>query len=1059
MSQSAARDDPVRQPERPPTRPSADAAFVSRETGERLDALLDLTQTGEWEWNFATDTIAWSPGLGPLHGRPRGWAPVGYDDFRELVHADDWPSLDRAVRRARSDGVGYELDFRVVFPDGALRWLWTRAEVVPGDGGRLVGVTRDITERRRREDTELFVARASQVLLTRTSADVALQRLCELTASAVVDWCLVQEVAGGAPTAILAVAHRDPELAPLIRAVHEHHTASGNELDLRSAAIRSASTTRVPLQEVGEELIVPVTSEGQGVIALLILGRAKSLGFDIQDIALAEALGRRTGLGLERLRLLEAERRSARRTEALQEVTARLSAAATAEEVLKVAIEDGLAIIGASGGSIAYPDGESVMRRVTAGYAANDASNRWTTVPLDSDLPGPQAARTGVAVWLPDREEAEKRFPLLADVFANTSWRSLCALPLPVGSGRGFLVAFFDESRAFNPDDRAFTEAIITLCTQALERARLLDATARARDVARRLQAVTAAFSAAATPDEVGAAVVDDGLAAVRADAILAYLVAGEELNLVASAGYDERTTAHWASIPLSADVPVTEAVRRSETLVFASPAEVKLRFPLLANVDEPRGARPSIIAPLVSNGVTQGAIAVSFPADHAVDEDDLALVHSFARLSAQAFDRARVLENERVVSDRLGRLQRVTELLGGAMTVNEVAAIVIDQGVAELHGAAGALVLATGDDALETVRSVGYGDQLQALYRRFGPGDPLVAARVFATGRPLWVESLAEMEATYAEQELLLDPHLEAEAIVPLRVAGKTIGVLIVSFEGPRRLEGAEREVLLTLGRQCAQAIANAQVFERDHRIAVELQRALLPGPLVVPQNVTVAVRYLSGSAEADVGGDWYDLVERPDGRLGGSVGDVAGKGVLAASRMGQLRTAQRAHSLEGLSPAAVVSRINTLVEATESFLATVVAFDLDPASGDLRYCIAGHLPPVLLEANGRSRFVRGGESMPLGVGPDTSFAEGQIRLEPGDAIIFYTDGLVERPRVGLDDALERLRRSLEGRVGESVEHLLEHLLATLVGEPALTGRAALHDDVALLGLQRFRR
>jgi serine phosphatase RsbU (regulator of sigma subunit) len=1023
------------------------------DTTARLDALLDATQTGEWAWDFATGEITWSPTLGPLHGKPRGWAPADYEEWKALIHPEDLPALDEAAQRARDTGAGYELEFRAAVPDGSIRWLWTRAGIVRDGEERLVGVTRDVTDRRRRDDTERFISRASQVLLATTSADAALQQLCDLAAAEVADWCLVQQVSDKRPADVLAVSHRDPGRTDAIRALHEREPLPENATEEPLADVISTRTTaRVVLSEIGTELVAPVLSEGRHVSALLVLGNApSSRRLDEHDVALAEALGRRTAVALERLRLLEAERGAARRTEALQRVGALLSAAATAEDVLRVAIEAGLATIGASGGSIAYPQrGVAAMRRVTAGYSPEDAAGAWDTVPFDAELPGPQAARTGAAVWLTDRENAEQEFPLLLEVFAHTPWGSLCALPLAVGVRRGFFVAFFDDPREFGPDDRAFTEAIVTLCAQALERARLLDETAHARDVARRLQALTAALSAAATPEDVCAAVLSAGLEAIGAEGALIYVREGADARLVASVGFDDEISAAWSSIPTDARVPVSDVLATGDTVVFSSPEDAKRRYPALADTPERHGARPSVLVPMGVGASTTGALCVSFATVHVVEDDDVVFVQAVGRLCAQALERARLLEAERVTSERLERLQAVTALLGSAMTVDEVARIVVHEGVAAVDASAGALVLALDDGSLETVSAVGYSDDVLELYRRFAPTDPVVAARVYREGRPLWVESLEEMEADYPAHELALDPHLEAEAFIPLRLAGGTLGVLMISFEGARSLAADERELLLTLARQCAQAVANARVFERDHRIAEQLQRALLPPSLEVPYEGCVAVRYLCGSAEADVGGDWYDLALRPDGRLGGSVGDVAGKGVLAASRMGQLRTVQRAHSVDGLSPSAVASRLNGLVEATDSFFATLVAFDLDQDSGELRYCSAGHLPPLLLTADGRCEFLSGGESLPLGVAADTSYEEARTVLEHGDLVLFYTDGLVERPGLGIDEALERLCETVVRLHGCDPEELLNRLLGDLVGNRLL------QDDVAVLVLQR---
>jgi GAF domain-containing protein len=312
--------------------------------------------------------------------------------------------------------------------------------------------------------------------------------------------------------------------------------------------------------------------------------------------------------------MLEAERGAARRTEALQRVGALLSAAATAEDVLRVAIEAGLATIGASGGSIAYSQrGATSMRRVTAGYSPEDAAGNWETVPFDAELPGPQAARSGTAVWLPDRNEAERQFPLLREVFAHTPWGSLCALPLAVGLRRGFFVAFFDHPREFGPDDRAFTEAIVTLCAQALERARLLDETAHARDVARRLQMLTAALSAAATPDDVYAAVLSAGLEAAGAEAALIYVREGRDARLVASAGFDDEVSAAWGSIPADAPLPVTDVLATGDTVVFASADDATRRYPALGDIATRHGARPTVLAPMGVGHAMTGVLCASF--------------------------------------------------------------------------------------------------------------------------------------------------------------------------------------------------------------------------------------------------------------------------------------------------------------------------------------------------------------------------------------------------------------------------------------------------------------
>jgi anti-sigma regulatory factor (Ser/Thr protein kinase) len=210
------------------------------------------------------------------------------------------------------------------------------------------------------------------------------------------------------------------------------------------------------------------------------------------------------------------------------------------------------------------------------------------------------------------------------------------------------------------------------------------------------------------------------------------------------------------------------------------------------------------------------------------------------------------------------------------------------------------------------------------------------------------------------------------------------------------------------------------------------------------------VAARYLPAAAEAEVGGDLYDVIPLPGGGVGLVMGDVAGKGLAAASMVGQLRSALRAYALEGHPPARVVDQLNRLfwTELGESQMATLLFVVLDPADGSVRWVNAGHLPPLILSIGEPPRFLEGGRSVPLGVMPFPSFDEMSFRLEPGATLVLYTDGLVERPGANIDDGLAQLPRILaEGSVSPS--ELCDRLLGELVPEGGAT------DDVAVLALR----
>jgi PAS domain S-box-containing protein len=301
-----------------------------------------------------------------------------------------------------------------------------------------------------------------------------------------------------------------------------------------------------------------------------------------------------------------------------------------------------------------------------------------------------------------------------------------------------------------------------------------------------------------------------------------------------------------------------------------------------------------------------------------------------------------------------------------------------------------------------------------------------------------IWVAE--SREATLAGADALIG--------VPLLAEGEVTGVLVAGAAPPREFGDEDLTLLRLAAERVGLAIAHARVYEREHRIAETLQRSLLPDRLPDLPGLEVAARYLPAASEAEVGGDWYDVIPIAGGAVGLVMGDVAGKGLAGASMVGRLRSALRAYALEGHDGGRVVERLNRLLwtEAEESQMATMLYVIVDPAASTVRWVNAGHPPPLVL-SRGRSRYLEGDASVPLGVLPFPTYHEITARLEPGDALILYTDGLVERPGDHLDHGLEQLAAAVREAPADP-QGLLDHLLATLVP----SGGAA--DDVALLTL-----
>lgn len=223
--------------------------------------------------------------------------------------------------------------------------------------------------------------------------------------------------------------------------------------------------------------------------------------------------------------------------------------------------------------------------------------------------------------------------------------------------------------------------------------------------------------------------------------------------------------------------------------------------------------------------------------------------------------------------------------------------------------------------------------------------------------------------------------------------------------------------ETLTAVGQQAGLALERARLFERSARVANTLQESLLGGATPTDPRFAAAQVYLPGVEGLVVGGDWYDLFLAEDDLLSIVVGDVVGRGLAAASAMGQLRSAVRAVAGPKVGPGRLFGRLDRFVDQVEAAsFATIVYAELDLDTGVLTYACAGHPPPLLIPASGVPQLLWGGRSTPLGAFVDAlDREEEQIQLAPGDRLLLYTDGLVERRERDLDAGLDLLRNTAQ--------------------------------------------
>ncbi|MFD7630019.1 SpoIIE family protein phosphatase [Streptomyces sp. NPDC059851] len=290
-----------------------------------------------------------------------------------------------------------------------------------------------------------------------------------------------------------------------------------------------------------------------------------------------------------------------------------------------------------------------------------------------------------------------------------------------------------------------------------------------------------------------------------------------------------------------------------------------------------------------------------------------------------------------------------------------------------------------------------------------------------------------------------LLTAGVHSFMMVPLVARDLVLGVATLYRMRPIGPFGSDDVVLAgELAARAAISIDNARLYQHEHETAVLLQRSMLPQHITAPTGIEVAHRYLPASDINEVGGDWYDVLQLPDGRAALLIGDVMGHGMPAAAVMGRLSASVRALGRLDLPPTDMLHQLEAaLADLAEPMLATFLYVTCDPRTGECTVTRAGHPPPVAVQPDGSAWVVSTPPGVPLGVG-GIDFTTTRLPLQPGSLLVLYTDGLIEARGTDIDDRLGELTRLLA-----EPERPLDHLCDTLV-----TGLvpASADDDIAIL-------
>ncbi len=372
--------------------------------------------------------------------------------------------------------------------------------------------------------------------------------------------------------------------------------------------------------------------------------------------------------------------------------------------------------------------------------------------------------------------------------------------------------------------------------------------------------------------------------------------------------------------------------------------------------------------------------------------------------------------------------LSELLERIRGSLGVDTAAVLLLDED-------RGALVARAARGLEEEVRQ---GVQVP-LARGF-------AGRVAAEARPMIIEDLDHAEVV---NPILRQRGIRSMLGVPVHVEGRVIGVMHIGTLVQRHFDEDDVALLQLAADRAALAIDNARISEQ-RAVTEIMQRTLLPDALPQIPGLRFSAKYLPADSGIKVGGDWYDVFPLPDGRVAFVIGDVVGRGVLAASVMAEIRTALRAYMVEGHELVGVLALLNELlVSMGRRRGATLSILEFDPEAQELEIVTAGHLPPLLIEPDGDARLLEQAHGLPVGVRVGHRYQACRHPFPTGSRLLLYTDGLIERRGESIDDGFKRLTVAAQAAAGRTDASFADRVYRALVDETPLA------DDVALLAIE----
>lgn len=631
---------------------------------------------------------------------------------------------------------------------------------------------------------------------------------------------------------------------------------------------------------------------------------------------------------------------------------------------------------------------------------------------------------------------------------------SVVSIPMRVGrTNVGVVVAVSDVLRTFSPSDMELLQVVASQAALAAWRgvadapeaergteAELIQLAQRKIQELSLINQVSGAVNSTLDLDELLDIALEQSMLAVGADAGSLMLVNEDtnRLEIEASRGLAEK----WVQ-KTSQEVGKSVAgwVAENGESVLVTNAHADSRFKMRAFRDNITSAAS---VPLKSKGGVIGVLNVNTTRpERKFDERDLELLETVANELAVAIENARLYARVNRRTRQLDSLLQISKTVTSTLNIDEMMRRLSNE-VTTLFGLDACVLMLL--DELSGRFRLGYAAGLKTRKKQahYDLALPL-AGHVAKTGKRLLLKDVSASKligSDIAKQE-----GLKSVVCLPLRDAGKLVGVAIGFARDVRIFKRSQKEIMRPLGDLAGVAIRNARMYRQKYRMAEILTQRMTPSSMPAIDGADIGHKYLPAH---EVGGDHYDVLRVGDGRLGIVMADVSGHEVETAEYTAMGKHVLRAYAREHLSPSKVLRNTNAMIcedTRAEIFISAFYGI-LDLPKGKLCYCNAGCERPIHYRAAQGEAVILEGEGMLLGIRSNAKFQEREIDVRQGDLIAFFTDGLTEAGTGRTRFGSERVIETITSNAGRSAQEIVDAVSDSVF--EYVHGRVT--DDVAIV-------